>query len=62
MCRMRPPSRFMPLAYIKLIERLNTSTHNIGAPLPKEVGQFKKDDLELAQRTSPEKKLAIIAA
>lgn len=62
MCRMRPPSRFMPLAYIKLIERLNTSTPNIGAPLPKEVDQFRRGDLELAQGTSTEKKLAIIAA
>jgi hypothetical protein len=30
----------MPLAYIKLIDRLNTSTPDIGDPLPKEAGQF----------------------
>lgn len=52
----------MPLAYIKLIDRLNTSTPDIGDPLPKEVGQFKRGDLELAQELAQQKKLAIIAA
>ena len=55
MCRMRPPSRFMPLAYIKLIDRLNTSTPDIGDPLPKEVGEFKRGDLELAQELARKK-------
>ena len=45
----------MPLAYIKLIDRLNTSTPDIGDALPKEVDQFKRGDLELAQELAQQK-------
>lgn len=45
----------MPLAYIKLIDRLNTSTPDIGDPLLKEVDEFKRGDLELAQELAQQK-------